>query len=112
MVIAHSLTFTVPFPCLINLHGVHVVVSVHFTLFQTAAGMDYIAPNRTTLTFSMDNSDQPQCVTINITDDNYLEYTESFIVSLATLDDDVKLLYNESTITILDNDGKKYELVS
>ena len=71
--------------------------------------MDYIAPNRTTLTFSTDNSDQPQCVTVNIMDDNYLEYTESFIVSLATLDDDVKLLYNESTITIRDNDGKKYK---
>ena len=74
--------------------------------------MDYIALNRTTLTFSMYNSDQPQCVTINITDDNYLEYTERFIVSLATLDEDVKLLYNESTITILDNDGKKCEFAS
>ena len=69
--------------------------------------MDYIAPNSTTLTFSIDNSDQPQCVTVNITDDNYLEYTENFIISLATLDEDVKLLYNESTITIRDNDGKK-----
>jgi len=74
--------------------------------------MDYIALNRTTLTFSIDYSDQPQCVTINITDDNYLEYTERFIVSLATLDEDVKLLYNESTITILDNDGKKCEFAS
>ena len=68
--------------------------------------MDYVAPNSTMLTFSMDNSDQPQCVTVNVTDDNYLEYTESFTVSLATLDEDVKLLYNESTITIRDNDGK------
>ena len=68
--------------------------------------MDYVAPNSTMLTFSMDNSDQPQCVTVNVTDDNYLEYTESFTVGLATLDEDVKLLYNESTITIRDNDGK------
>ena len=73
---------------------------------QTAAGMDYIAPNSTTLTFTMESSDQPQCVTLNIVDDNALEYTENFTVSLATFDNSVELLYTTSTITIFDNDGK------
>ena len=74
--------------------------------FQTAAGMDYVAPNSTMLTYTMDSSDQPQCVTLNIVDDNALEYTENFTVSLATFDDSVELLSTASTITTFDNDGK------
>ena len=62
----------------------------------------------TTLTFTPANSPKPRCVTISIEDDHALEDTESFSVHLATSDDDVKLLYNYSTITILDDDGMGY----
>ena len=74
-------------------------------LLVLAAGSDFLAPMSTTLTFIPANSSEPRCVTISIEDDHVLEDTESFSVHLATLDDDVKLLYNYSTITILDDDG-------
>ena len=76
-----------------------------FSLFVLAAGRDFLAPMSTTLTFTPANSPEPRCVTISIEDDHALEDTESFSVHLATSDDDVKLQYNYSTITILDNDG-------
>ena len=74
-------------------------------LLVLAAGSDFLAPMSTTLTFIPANSSEPRCVTISIEDDHALEDTESFSVHLATSDDDVKLLYNYSPITILDNDG-------
>ena len=74
-------------------------------LLVLAAGSDFLAPMSTTLTFIPANSSEPRCVTISIEDDHALEDTESFSVHLATSDDDVKLLYNYSTITILDDDG-------
>jgi len=75
------------------------------SLLVLAAGRDFLAPMSTTLTFFPANSPEPRCVTISIEDDHTLEDTESFSVHLATSDDDVKLLYNYSTITILDDDG-------
>ena len=57
------------------------------------------------LTFTSGTSEQ--CAHISILEDSILEDPENFFVHLATSDDDVKLLYNYSAITILDNDGMK-----
>jgi len=78
---------------------------LHLQTSLLTAGLDFFAPMSTTLTFIPANLPEPRCVTISIEDDHALEDTESFSVHLATSDDDVKLLYNYSTITILDDDG-------
>ena len=72
-----------------------------------AAGSDY-TPINTTLTFTPSDSSE-QCGNVIILQDNILEDPENFFVHLATSDDDVKLLYNYSTVTILDNDGMKVQ---
>ena len=69
-----------------------------------AAGSDY-SPINTTLTYTSNNS--THCVYVRILEDNFLENPENFLVHLTTSDDDVKLQYNYSTVTILDNDGTK-----
>jgi len=75
-------------------------------VFALAAGRDYSLIN-TTLTFNSSNSDEPRCAYITILEDTILENPENLSVHLATPDEGVKLLYNYSTITILDNDGMK-----
>ena len=72
-----------------------------------AAGSDY-TPINTTLTFTPSDSSE-QCEYIIILQDSILEDPENFLVHLATSDEDVKLQYNYSTITILDNDGMKVQ---
>jgi len=71
-----------------------------------AAGNDYSSIS-TTLTFTSATSEQ--CAHISILEDSILEDPENFFVHLATSDEDVKLQYNYSTITILDNDGMKVQ---
>ena len=70
-----------------------------------AAGSDY-TPINTTLTFTPSDSSE-QCEYIIILQDSILEDPENFLVHLDTSDEDVKLQYNYSTVTILDNDGTK-----
>jgi len=72
-----------------------------------AAGSDY-TPINTTLTFTPRDSSE-QCGYITILQDNIVEDPENFLIHLATSDEDVKLQYNYSTITILDNDGMKVQ---
>ena len=79
-------------------------VEVEFVSSCTAAGSDY-SPISTMLTFTSGTSEQ--CAHISILEDSILENPENFLVHLATSDEDVKLQYNYSTITILDNDGMK-----
>jgi len=71
-----------------------------------AAGNDYSSIS-TTLTFTSNTPEQ--CAYISILEDSILEDPENFFVHLATSDEDVKLQYNYSTITILDNDGMKVQ---
>jgi len=73
-------------------------------ILALAAGSDY-SPINTTMTFTSGTSEQ--CAHISILEDSILENPENFLVHLATSDDNVKLLYNYSAITILDNDGMK-----
>ena len=47
-----------------------------------------------------------------IEDDHALEGTEEVSVHLNATDEDVKLLYKYSTITVLDNDGTKELLIN
>ena len=77
----------------------HTCELVSLTL---AAGSDYSSIS-TTLTFTSNAPEQ--CAYINTLEDSILENPENFLVHLATSDEDVKLQYNYSTITILDNDG-------
>ena len=69
-----------------------------------AAGSDYSSIS-TTLTFTLNAPEQ--CADINTLEDSILEDPENFFVHLATSDEDVKVQYNYSTVTILDNDGTK-----
>ena len=77
---------------------------MYFYLVLTA-GSDFRPPMSMERTFTSANPNEPRCVTIIIEDDHALEVTETFNVHLASSDEDVKFIYNYSTVTILDNDG-------
>ena len=47
----------------------------------------------------------PQCQSISITDDFFLENDEVFVVALSTTDQDVILNPSITSVTILDDDG-------
>ena len=72
-----------------------------------AAGVDYnISDTVTALIFTAGDMSE-QCAYITIVDDIILEYDEQFSVHLDTHDDDdVKLLKNNATIDIVDDDCK------
>ena len=71
-----------------------------------AAGVDYnISDPVTALLFTAGDMSE-QCAYITIVDDIILEYDEHFSVHLNTTADDVKLLKNNATIDIVDDDCK------
>lgn len=77
----------------------------------TAGGVDY-SFSAVNLTFSMSSTTR-QCVNITIVDDDLLEPSELFLVQLAAFDPNVFLEpSHEATITIADNDGMLYKLLS
>ena len=76
-------------------------VYVYFSFYP--AGMDYTAIN-TILTFSV--SVPTQVVTIPILEDQIVEYSEYFRVTLTTIDSAVTLNSQTATVYIRDNDSK------
>ena len=71
--------------------------------FSSPAPSDYISVTMD-LTFNADNTNRT--VMIPIIGDNVVEGTESFTVSLTTLDSAVTLGQSNTTVNIDDNNGK------
>ena len=69
------------------------------------AGSDYTNVSTDEVFVPSSDTDVMQCVNITIEDDEALEGDETFTVTLATSDPIVMLETNETTITIVDNDG-------
>ncbi len=76
-------------------------------LFQYSAVVSDYAEVSISLVFTQQNADQPQCITIPITNDNVLdlESIETFSAELSTSDPDVFLSPSSAMISILDNEG-------
>ena len=68
-------------------------------------GMDFDRLQAVMLVFSPATQMEPQCADIPINDDNTLEDTETFTVSLATAAGERVNLDTPSTVSIQDNDG-------
>ena len=78
-------------------------------LFLLGGGVDYGPISCNPLVFS--GNDSQECCSIPINDDNLVEATESFTVSLTTTApaSDANLIApTQATVSIFDNDGKKY----
>ena len=65
---------------------------------------DYSAPTPTVVTFS--DCDSRQCITIPITDDEAVENSELFSITLCSLDHRVDLTGATTLVQITDNDGR------
>jgi outer membrane lipoprotein-sorting protein len=57
-----------------------------------------------TLSFSS-TSNETQCVTVNIRGDNIVEDAESFVVIFSSSDERDRIVYDNTTVTIIDDDG-------
>ena len=82
------------------------LVNAFFCLFP--ANSDYLPLNQT-LVFGPVANNPSQCVMVTVEDDEILEDSETFSVTLNTGDPDI-ILSPPSTVTILDNDCKEYIL--
>ena len=67
--------------------------------------MDYNS-TQVELTFQSTPNTEPQCIDIFIIDDSVLESSETFLISLSTLDPGANVSQNSSTASITDNDGR------
>ena len=80
--------------------------------------MDYewtASPAVLTLTFDSTNLLTPQCVDITIIDDDLVEVEEMFTVVLSLQNNprqQVLLQTSTASISIADNDGKLYDIIS
>ncbi|CAB4015099.1 T9SS type B sorting domain-containing [Paramuricea clavata] len=81
-----------------------VPVTVSFTTNAGTAGEDDFDAKTMDITFEPGETEK--WVEIDITDDNLLEPTESFGVSLVSSSVEAVKLGNPSSVNILDNDGK------
>jgi hypothetical protein len=79
----------------------------HTIIILSEGGDDYSATMES-LTFAPGNDTIPHCVTVPILSDIIAEGQEFFLGNLESNGDRVTLSPQETTITILDNDGKKY----
>ena len=81
--------------------------------FNVSVGVDYIL-SPTNLTFPAGSQQgNRQCLTIAITDDIAVEYTETFHLQLSTADANVEFsnLCNRASVAIIDTDGE-YQSIS
>ena len=58
------------------------------------------------LAFQPTPNTEPQCIDVPIIGDAILENNETFFILLSTLDSDVSLSPNSSSVVIIDNDGR------
>ena len=73
------------------------------SLYCTTGGADYIPVNRDLV---FDSTTNQFMMPVTIIDDDLLEPTERFQLTLATLDGDVMLNPDRADVDILDNDRK------
>jgi hypothetical protein len=82
---------------------------LHTIVILSEGGDDYSATMES-LTFAPGNDTIPHCVTVPILSDVIAEGQEFFLGNLESDGDRVTLSPQETTITILDDDGKKSHL--
>ena len=80
-----------------------LVILYLLMLYLLVAGLDYMLPQPVDITFP--RGQQEVLVPITILDDNITEGNESFTVAL-TSSGDVVFTQQDTTIIIIDNDGK------
>jgi hypothetical protein len=71
------------------------------------AGKDYTSISEVEIFTSGSPDGASRCVDIPILDDGALEGEQTFTLTLTTSDPDVMLGNNVTTITIIDNEGRK-----
>ena len=84
-------------------------------MILTLGGVDYTPLSSFTLTFPEGSArGDSQCTTITITDDDAVETTESFTVSLGTNDPlvEISLILSSAPIYISDTDGMEVEVIT
>ena len=65
---------------------------------------DYISVIDAELTFNPDTNGEPQCVDLQLQNDDILENDESFLINLSQPDNDAAVVLGLSTATVTIND--------
>ena len=84
-------------------HITHAYLQFYLNICICIGNIDYIS---TQINRTFQPAQNSQCVDIPIVGDSVLENNETFFILLNTLDSDVILSQNLSTVVIIDNDGK------
>ena len=76
-------------------------------LFPTLGQGDYVSAFGVELTFDPDTNGEPQCVDLQLQNDDILENDESFLIILSRPDNDAAVLLglDTATVTISDDDS-------
>ena len=78
-----------------------------YLCYLSGGGVDYGPLPMECIPLFFSSTDSQQCCVIPIIDDNMVEDTETFIVSLTTNDGEVNLIAPiNATVSITDNDGE------
>ena len=83
--------------------GILSIFSVTVIALTATSGSDFQQIPTTTVTFQPRETGQKP-VTINIIDDQILENDEQFLVFIASLDSDTRVVTSSATVTIEDDD--------
>ena len=88
-------------------HVIHYYQSMIYSFPTTAlSGTDYEAVTSDVIFATRSSDGDEECVNITILEDDALETSETFTVTLTTSDLDVMIDTNVTTVIILDNDGE------
>ena len=99
----HYHSIIISSPTLPTMSFIPLVILYLLMLYLLVAGLDYMLPQPVDITFP--RGQQEVLVPITILDDNITEGNESFTVAL-TSSGDVVFTQQDTTIIIIDNDGK------
>lgn len=83
----------------------HCIVVNFLFFFPSASATDFTLVS-SLITFFPSSEGSPQCLTIDTTNDTILELDERLSLQFESTDIAVNLLDSNSTVTIMDNDGK------
>jgi len=99
----HDPSIIIPCPTLPTMSFIPLVILYLLMLYLLVAGVDYMLPLSVDITFP--RGQREVLVPITIVDDNNPEGNGSFTVAL-TSDGDVVFTQQDTTVIIIDNDGK------
>ena len=79
-----------------------------FIFITAMASSDYDSLSSAVIFASGSNDRDSECVNVTITEDSVFETNETFTLTLTTLDPNVMLGNNVTTITVVDTDGEQF----